>query len=55
MATSGERDEGRGKIRAGDKEVQTIMYELNKLRGYTVQHREYSQYLIMTVNGAYNL
>ena len=35
---------GRGNIGVGDKEVQTTMYKMNKLQGYIVQHREYSQY-----------
>ena len=33
------------------KEVQTTMYKINKLQGYLVQHREYSQYLIIAING----
>ena len=31
MVTSGDREDGRGKIRAGDEEVQTAMYKRNKL------------------------
>ena len=27
------------------------MYKINKLQGHTVQHREYSQYFIVTING----
>ena len=27
------------------------MYELNKLQEYIAQHREYSQYFIITLNG----
>ena len=27
------------------------MYKINKLQGYTVQNREYSQYFIITING----
>ena len=27
------------------------MYKVNKLQGYIVQHRESSQYFIITVNG----
>ena len=27
------------------------MYEINKLQGYIVQHREYSQCFIITING----
>ena len=34
-----------------DEEVQTTMYKINKLQGYIVQHREYSQYFIITRNG----
>ena len=30
--------------------IQTTMYKINKLQGYTVQHREYSQYFIVTIN-----
>ena len=42
---------GKGKPGVGNKEVQTTMYEINKLQGYIVQHREYSQYFMITVNG----
>ena len=31
--------------------MQTIMYKINKLQGYIVQHREYSKYFIITING----
>ena len=31
--------------------VQTIMYKINKLQGHIAQHREYSQYFIVTTNG----
>ena len=37
----------------GDEEVQTTMYKINKLQGYIVQHREYSQYFIIIME--YNL
>ena len=47
---SGEREVGRGKIGVGDEEVQTTMYKINKLQGYIVQHREYSQYFLITIN-----
>ena len=30
----------RGKTGVGDSEIQTTMYKINKLQGYTVQHRE---------------
>ena len=45
--------EGKGssKIGVGDEEVQTTPYEINKLQGYIIQHREYSQYFIITLNG----
>ena len=32
-------------------EVYATMYKINKLQGYIVQHKEYSQYLIITLNG----
>ena len=31
------------------------MYKVNKLQGYIVQHREYSQNFIIAINGAYSL
>ena len=31
------------------------MYKINKLQGHIVQHKEYSQHLKRTINGAYNL
>ena len=27
------------------------MYKINKLQGYNFQHKEYSQYFIITING----
>ena len=30
-----------------DYEVQTTMCKVNKLQGYTVQHREYSQFTVI--------
>ena len=51
MATSGEREVGRGKTGVEDEEAQTTMHKINKLQGYTIQHREYSQYFIITING----
>ena len=44
-----ERKRGMDKIRVGDKEVQTSMTK-NKLQGYIVQHKEYSQYFIINLN-----
>ena len=41
---------GGGKTGVGDQEVQTTMYKINKLQGYIVQHREYSQFSI-ALNG----
>ena len=29
------------------------MYKINKLQGYTVQNREYSQYFIITIHGVW--
>ena len=37
--------------REGRGEGQSTMYKINKLQGYIVQHREYSQYIIITING----
>ena len=34
----------------GDQEAQTTMYKINKLSGYIAQHREHSQYFIITIN-----
>ena len=41
----------RGQDRGWDEKVQTIAYKINKLQGYIVQHREYSQYFIKNFNG----
>ena len=38
--------EDRGRVLRG-----TIMYKINKLYLYIVQHREYSQHFIMILNG----
>ena len=43
-----------GKIEVGSSEVQTTMYEINKLQGSIVQNREYSQYFTLTIM-EYNL
>ena len=51
MVIGGEREGGRDKIGVGDYEVQTTMYKVSKLQGYIAQHREYSQYFIITING----
>ena len=45
------RQRGKGQDGVGDQEVQTTMYKINKLQGYILQHREYSQYFIITING----
>ena len=42
MITSGEWEEGRGRIEGGDEEVQIAMYKINKLQGNIVQYRKYS-------------
>lgn len=31
------------------------MYKANKVQGYTVQQREYSQYFIITINGVQSI
>lgn len=47
MVVSGEREEGTGKTRVGDKEVQTIRYNI----GMLCTAWEQSQYFVITVNG----
>ena len=39
------------KIGLEDWEVQSTMYKIKKLQWFVVQHREYSQYFILTLNG----
>ena len=45
-----------GKGRRGKKigvwglEIQSAMHKINKLQDYIIQHREYSQYFIITIN-----
>ena len=41
------QDRGKG-LRGTDYNT---MYKINKLQGYSVQHRKHSQYLIITLNG----
>lgn len=36
----------------GHQEVQTTIYKIYKIQGYIVQHREYSHYFVITLNGA---
>ena len=45
--------EGQGKVQYRHRElrVQTTMCNKNKLQRYIVQHREYGQYFIITING----
>ena len=33
------------------RKVQTTRYKINKIQGGNVQHREYGQYFIITLNG----
>ena len=51
VVTSGEKERRWGKIGVPDSDVQTTMYKKHKLQGYIVQHREFSQYFIITLNG----
>ena len=54
MISSGERGEGRvwGTMVVGDLEIQTTVYKISKLlQGYGAQHREYSQYFSIAING----
>ena len=55
VVTRGERGKGRSKIGKGNYEVQTTRYKINKLQGYSVQHKEYSQYFIITLYGVYSI
>ena len=57
MVTSGEREGGR-EIGVEDLcllKAQIIRCKINRLQGYIVQHREYSQYFMITINRAYLL
>ena len=49
MVTSREKERRRNKIGVANEELQSIMYKINKLQGYIVQHREHSQYFIITI------
>ena len=49
--TSGEKEAGTGKLRVGNSEAQTTTYKLNKLPGCSIEHGEYSQYFVTTING----
>ena len=48
MVTGGKKEEGSGKITNGRglRVTNYKMYKINKLQGYIVQHRKYSQYFI---------
>ena len=35
--------------------MQTTMYKVSELFGYVLQHREYAQHFIITINGVYSL
>ena len=45
------RGKGGGARRGKGLRGTAIMYKINKLQGYIVQYREYSQYFIITING----
>ena len=45
----GERERKNSSRRLRD--ILTAMYKINKLQGYILQHREYSQYFIIPLNG----
>ena len=49
VVTSGEREEGGAREEKGIKRHKLLL--LNKLQRYIVQHKEYSQYFIITLNG----
>ena len=52
MVTSGESEMGRGKWGKTLKGTNYyVYYKINKLHGCIVQHREYSQYFIIIING----
>ena len=55
MVTSEEREGGRGNTGLEDGQVQTTRYKRNKPQGYTVQHREHSQYFTVTLNGVHSI
>ena len=50
MITSGETEGRSGKTGVGDKEIQTTMFEINKLKAY-IEDRGYSHYFITCLNG----
>ena len=51
MVTSGKREEGEEQDRGRGLRGRTTKYIINKLQGYSVQHREYS-HQFMTVSVA---
>ena len=53
MVTSGEREGGGAQNRGRRLRGQTIRCKINRLQGYIVQHREYSQYFMITINRPY--
>ena len=46
-----ERGRGEATRKVGSQEVKTAMYKINKVQGYVVQHKDYSQYFLITLNG----
>ena len=53
MVTSGKREEEGARYGQGINSYR--LYKTDKLQGYVVQHREYSKYFIITINGIKNL
>ena len=51
----GEREGRWSKIGVGDEEIWATMYKIDKIQGYIVQHMEYSQYFIITLNGVQSI
>lgn len=45
------KEMGEGQQRGRGLEVRTTRYKINKTQGCNVQHREYSKYFLITLNG----
>ena len=44
-----QKEQGRDQVVKGDQAL-TTRYKINKTQGWNVQHTEYSQYFIITLN-----
>lgn len=51
VVTGGEGGWVEGQDTGEGLQIQTAVYNVNNSQGYTIQHQEYNQYFVKTLNG----